>query len=473
MTSAEAHLRPAVPAPAGEPPVEAPTWAPTRALGRAVLLTGLLLLTGVLLGRTDLIVLAVPFALGTVYALRRRPTDAPRLGLDVDDASLVEGGAVTGVLTVGNPDPVDYDLVVVRTVVSPWLGVDRIRFGHRPAGVVGPDPAAGRVDQPYALAVPAGRTADLELTGATLRWGRHQLGPTVARAVACDGLLVGDPVASEVRRTRVYPVTEPFDAVEAMPQAAGLVGGHRSRRPGEGGELAGVRIFGPGDRLRRIDWRVSLRARQLHVSATLSDRDAEVVLLLDVLAEAGRSGGVHGTPSVLDTAVRAAAAIGEHYLHRGDRVSVLEYGPSPRRLRPATGRRQYLTLLEWLLDVQVAPVAWEPHDHLFGPHLLSANALVVVLTPLVDTRSAAMLARLVRAGRYVVAVDTLPAQLAPARRGPWTEVAHRLWRLDRENTIGQLREHGVPVVPWAGAGSLDLVLRDVARLASAPRVGVR
>ena len=67
MRSAEAHLRPAVPVPAGEgePPPEGPTWVPTRALGRAVLLTGLLLLAGVVLGRTDLIVLAVPFALGT------------------------------------------------------------------------------------------------------------------------------------------------------------------------------------------------------------------------------------------------------------------------------------------------------------------------------------------------------------------------------------------------------------------------
>ena len=39
--------------------------------------------------------------------------------------------------------------------------------------------------------------------------------------------------------------------------------------------------------------------------------------------------------------------------------------------------------------------------------------------------------------------------------------------------IGQLREHGVPVVRWAGAGSLDEVLRDVARLATAPKAGLR
>jgi uncharacterized protein (DUF58 family) len=290
--------------------------------------------------------------------------------------------------------------------------------------------------------------------------------------VACDGLLASSPVVTGTLTVKVYPVTEPFEAVEAMPRAAGLVGQHRSRRPGEGGELAGVRVFAPGDRLRRIDWRVTLRAQQLHVAATLSDRDAEVVLLLDVLTEAGESGGVGGTASVLDTTVRAAAAIAEHYLHRGDRVSLLEYGPGARRLRPASGRRQYLTVLEWLLDVRAMASTHEPYEIVFGQHVLSSNALVVVLTPLLDTRSAGMLARLARSGRVVVAVDTLSRGLTVVQRGPWTPAAHQIWRLERSILVDQLREHGVPVVAWAGAGSLDLVLRDVSRMAMAPRVTV-
>ncbi|MEH1015352.1 DUF58 domain-containing protein [Micromonospora sp. CPCC 206060] len=476
-------LRPAVPAGTADPPPEAgasgpataPEWVPTRALGRAVLLTGLLLILGVLLGRIDLVVLAVPFGLGTAYALRHRPSVAPGVQVDADDTHLVEGGPVAGTVAVDNPGEVDFDLVIVRTLVSPWLRIDRAGPDTGAGPDAGVDEAlpAGGTDRPFVLATPAGSGSDLLLSGEALRWGRHPIGPAGVRAVACDGLVACRPVVSGARTVRVYPVTEPFEADEAMPRAAGLVGGHRSRRPGEGGELAGVRVFGPGDRLRRIDWRVSLRARQLHVAATLSDRDAEVVLLLDVLAEAGRSGGIAGSASVLDTTVRAAAAIGEHYLHRGDRVAMLEYGPSARRLRPATGRRQYLTLLEWLLDVQVEQSEYEPYDQVFGPHLLSSNALLVVLTPLVDPRSAEMLARLARSGRFVVAVDTLPAGVGPPSRGPWTPVAYGLWRLERENTIGQLRQHGVPVVAWAGAGSLDLVLRDVARMASAPRVGMR
>ncbi|MEV4845537.1 DUF58 domain-containing protein [Micromonospora matsumotoense] len=444
-------------------------WSPTWALGRAVLLTGLLLIAAVLLGRVDLVVLATPFALGTAYALRRRPVAAPELEITASDAQLVEGGELAGAVAVGNPDIVPYDVVVVRTRVSPWLSVRRAGFGG-----IGRDVSrSGGVDRPFVTTLSTGTAVDLELSGTALRWGRHPIGPAGARAAAADGLLVSRAVLTEPVRMRVYPKTEPFEAVEAMPRAAGLVGAHHSRRPGEGGELAGVRVFGPGDRLRRIDWRVSLRTRQLHVASTLSDRDAEVVVLLDVLAEAGRSGGVAGAASVLDTTVRAAAAIAEHYLHRGDRVALLEYGPAARRLRPATGRRQYLTVLEWLLDVHAESSPHEPYDQVFGPQVLSADALVVVLTPLLDERSAQMLARLARGGRFVVAVDTLPTDLAPPGDRGWAPVAYRLWRLDRDTMIAQLREHGVPVVGWAGAGSLDQVLRDVARLATAPRVGGR
>jgi uncharacterized protein (DUF58 family) len=444
------RLRPAVPAAGAAESSSGPVWAPTRALGRTVLLTGLLLLLGVALGRVDLVLLAAPFAIGAAINLRRTPVAAPEITISADESYLVEGGEVEAGLTVSNPDAIDYDLVVVRTRTSPWL-----RLEH--------------ADRPFAITVGADGWAAIDLPGEALRWGRQEVGPAAARAAACGGLLACRPVVTPARGVRVYPVTEPFKATEAMPAAAGLVGAHRSRRPGEGGELAGVRQFAPGDRLRRIDWRVSLRTRDLHVASTLSDRDAEVLLLLDVLGEIGLSGGVRGGSSVLDTTVRATAAIAEHYLHRGDRVSLLEYGSTARRLRPASGRRQYLTVLEWLLDVRPDPAGTEQYENVVSAHHVSSSALVVVLTPLVDPRAADMLAQLTQSGRYVVAVDTLPPQASPPLRNQWTPAATRLWRMERENVLGRLREHGVPVVAWAGAGSLDLVLRDVARLASVPR----
>jgi uncharacterized protein (DUF58 family) len=427
-------------------------FQPTKALGRAVLFAGALLIAAALFGRFDLVVLAAPFAIGTAISAARRPRQGPTLEVSASEPFVVEGASLSANVGVGNPNPSGrYDLALVRLRLPRWIDLRHS-------------------DRPYATGVAPERIADIELDGRVLRWGRHHIGPVSAHAVVADGLFVSRPARRWTLPVKAYPGTEHFDATEAVPRAAGHVGGHRSRRPGEGGEIAGVRKFIPGDRLRRVDWRVSLRTRELHVIATLSDRDAEVMLVLDVLHEAGRSGGVDGAASVLDTTVRAGAGIAEHYLHRGDRVSLLQYGYQVRRLRAGSGRRHYLTALEWLLDVAPAGHSGEPPSTMFGPHLVPGNALIMVLTPLVDPRSAAMLANLARAGRFVVAVDTLTDAAEPPSGGSrWMPVAHRLWMLERANVVGQLREHGVPVVPWGGAGSLDEVLRGVARMAVARR----
>jgi len=434
----------------GERP--APDWAPTRALRRAVGVSCLLFLVAVVLGRPELVVPALPLVAGTTWALlRRRPAGLPSVSLAVETPDVAEGEEVRAVATVSTEGVgVPLDAVVVRATGSRWLGLR----------------AGGGA---YALPLRRGEEAALDLHGRALRWGRHALGPVEARAVACSGLLESRPVRLGGRVVRVQPVHAPFTADDAVPRAAGPVGVHRSRRPGEGGELSGVRPYAPGDRLRRVDWRVSLRARELYVAATLSERDADVVLVLDTLHDVGHSEGIDGAASALDTALRASAAIGEHYLRRGDRVSWVEYSPRLRHLPPAGGRRQLRAALQWLLDTEVLPEGSDPGTRLLGPRLLPPTALLVVLTPLVDPRSTAVLATLAQHGRSLLAVDTLPPGVRPDHAGRWTDAAWRLWRLERETTVGRLRETGVPVVAWGGAGSLDAVLRDVARLAAAPR----
>ena len=165
-----------------------PQWVPTRALGRAVLLTGLLLIAGVLLGRVDLVVIAAPFAIGTAFAMRRRPGAMPKVRLGTDDTHHVEGAALTAGVQVVNRDTVGYDLVVVRTLVSPWLKVEK-------------------ADRPHVITVARGGSKEIELDGEAQRWGRHPLGPASARITACDGLIAGRPVVSGARNVRVYPMT--------------------------------------------------------------------------------------------------------------------------------------------------------------------------------------------------------------------------------------------------------------------------
>jgi uncharacterized protein (DUF58 family) len=412
--------------------LEHPQWIPTRALSRAVLL------------------------IGAAWTLYRRPAAEPQLELELPAEPPAEGTEVTAVLRVVNPDPAPMNLVVVSMAVPRWLPL-------QPS------------DRPHATDLVGGELAELAYTGPALRWGRHAAGPAEAYAVAGDGLLVSEVVGTEAGELRVHPVPPPFRAAETMPRAAALVGPHRSRRPGEGGELAGVRRYSAGDRLRRIDWRTTLRTQEPHVAATWSDRDATVVLLLDVALEAGVSGGVRGRSSVVDTTVRAAAAIAEHYLRQGDRVSMVELSGAPRHLRAGSGRRHLQAALDWLLTTGTTAEADAPTPPLLiDPRLYPSHALVVVLTPLLEPGSAELIAALARSGRVVAAVDTL-GDLADRNLvgTPWTPLAQRLWRLDRELLVGRLWEVGVPITAWAGPGSLDQVLRDLTRIAAAPRMAAR
>ena len=171
---------------------------------------------------------------------------------------------------------------------------------------------------------PRGAPGGLPALGAAAAGGRAGGGD-----VAVGRLRVGSGAAAAARSP---PCRCPglFDSRAASPHPIGLVGQHPARRRGDGSEFESIRPFHPGDRLRRVQWRVVLRTGSLHVTSTVAEEDAGVLLLVDSGVEVGVSGGVGGSASTLDVAVRAAGAVAEHYLIRGDRV-----GAAGPRARPA------------------------------------------------------------------------------------------------------------------------------------------
>jgi uncharacterized protein (DUF58 family) len=417
-----------------------PGWRPTLALTRAVVLGAVLLLLAVLLRRPDLVVLAAPLLIGAGVGLAARPTAGPALRLALPAEALLEGGRATVTVTIDAPGGVD--VAAVELALPPGL-----------------EPLTG------AAAVVVTARTEVVLSLRAARWGRRQAGPAYLRATAGYGMLSWPTVRTEAATVTTWPLRDGFDASDAVPRAAGLVGGHRSRQPGEGGDVAGVRPFQPGDRLRRVNWRVTGRTGELHVTATYSDRDTEVLLVLDSAQDLGRV-----PESSLDVAVRAAAAVAEHYLRVGDRVALVDLGRPQRAVPARNGRNHLVRLLDVLMDAKPKREAGITPSVADVTGYGSASALVVLLSPLSTPAALAAVASLARSGRSVVAVDTLPTDLRPDERSDWTELAFRLWRLRRDVDLDRLGELGVPVVPWRGAGSLDAVLRDAGRAARAARV---
>jgi uncharacterized protein (DUF58 family) len=261
-----------------------------------------------------------------------------------------------------------------------------------------------------------------------------------------------------------------FDSRVAAPHPVGLVGAHPSRRPGDGYELESVRPFQPGDRLRRVQWPVSLRTGTLHVTSTRAEQDASVILLVDGGVEVGTSDGIDGSPSSLDVAVRAAGAVAEHHLTRGDRVGVRVLGSRSDLVVPiSTGRPHLRRVLETLARVVPGEERDLPERLRFR---VPAGAVVLVFSPMLSQLSVAATTTLASRGLDVVVVDCLPEDV---RVGD-DEAVRLAWRirlLERRAMLARAEHSGIPVVPWRGRGTLDEVLRRLQRRTSMPTAGRR
>jgi uncharacterized protein (DUF58 family) len=258
----------------------------------------LLAATGVLLRRPDLLVLATPLLVVATWSVLTRPRHEPLVSERLAHATIREGETTTWRIQVDGA-------------------------GEDVAAVLAPPPWATLEPPSGALCTPSddGRAA-LAMTIRSTRWGRRAVGPAhVATTSAWAGFrwtMVGAPA----RTLTTLPLPSVFDSAAPPVHAAGLVGLTRSRRPGDGSEFASVRPFQTGDRLRRIHWPRSLRTGTLYVTSTWSDQDSHVVIVVDAMNDVGATGGIDGAASSLDVTVRAAGAIAEHHLHRGDRVAL-------------------------------------------------------------------------------------------------------------------------------------------------------
>lgn len=422
------------------------SWVPTPAHLRAVVMAAGCSIIAAVAQRIDIAVLGVPFLVAASAGWIARPRRTPSARLGVDSTTLFEGQATTVRLTADSSSEWTGELVTAVLATPPWL-----QLVPGPGGL--------------ALATRPGTTS-VEFPMRAIRWGLHDVDLAQLTWTSAFGAYRTTHASMPPVHVVTLPLGGRFTAADALPRPAGLVGLHRSRAQGSGSELSEVRPFVPGDRLRRINWRITSRTGALHVNATWTDRDTEVVLLLDTEHDFGRSDGIDGRASSLDTAVRATAAIAEHYLHAGDRVGVIDLG---RRVRdvPVDGGRHHLRhILDVLVAAQPGRVRERDDRHLAR---VRPGSLVIALSPLLGAIGTGRIAALAQHGHTIVIIDTLPDDPFTSDSA-WRALAVRVRLLERREEIARFADLGVPTVRWRGRGTLDEVLRDVGRLAAAPRI---
>jgi uncharacterized protein (DUF58 family) len=401
-----------------------------------VTLVGWALFLGVLTGRAELMVVAVPLVIALAAGRRAKaPTAAWEISRQVSADRLVEGERVTVTVTLRARErlPLVELLQPLPPQVWPARGNHHAFFSL----------AHGEeVRWTFELAC-AGRQR-LRLTDLHLRlWEPLGLAAAETRHHAAHSEVAVYPHVTLLRRPPRPRRTQAF------------VGNHVSPAQGEGLEPGDIRPFAPGDQVRHVNWRATLRLGVLHVTQHHQERNADVVLLLDTLADAGPAGA-----STLDRAVRGAASLAAAYLARRDRVGLIEYGGILRQVRPRTGRAQWERLLDTLARASVVFTYVTRDLEMIPPRVLPPRALVVALSPLLDGRFVKAVGDLTARGFDVllVAVSPVTAGRALVRGGAVVDVAARLWALERRAYLDELRRDGLTVVDWDGVEPLEAAL---------------
>ncbi|MGH3300928.1 MAG: DUF58 domain-containing protein [Streptosporangiaceae bacterium] len=416
-------------------------------------LAGLVL--AVATGRPEFAGLAAPALLLLATIRANRPA---QLGIRVSLAvsQFVEGTESAVIVDVAATGELEADLriepgdgVAAGPPVTVRRRDDVARTGHG-AAAAGPDGAGA----PDAAPADDQRLRSARLPFRLQRWGNRPVGLLLVTLRDPYRLTEGQ-VAVALPRVDCRPLPAQLASSVVLSMLPSRLGEHPARAAGEGSEFAGVREFVPGDRQRRINWPATTRRGTLHLSTFAAERTQNTVVIADTTADVGEPGS-----SSLDLVLRGAAGAITRYLAQRDRVGLI-VGSRLTWIGPGQGRRHGHRLLDLLV---ASPFGWEPAAALarLPRAALPPGALIIVFSPLLDTRLIEAVRDLRERGFSVLVVDVLNAE--PRHdRSILSELAGRMWRLEQEAIRFSLNQIGVPVVHWDGASSLDEPLAPYTR----------
>jgi uncharacterized protein (DUF58 family) len=305
--------------------------------------------------------------------------------------------------------------------------------------------------------------------GQTGRWsyevrfggrGVHDMGTIAVRVRDRFGIRTWEQRHVDPKPVRVYPRIAPLRSLPRPAHARASVGDYVSAALGEGIEPGDIRQFAPGDRIRQVNWRASLRLGKLYVTQHQRERNADVVLMLDTLAEVGRA-----PETTLDWSVRAGASLATAYLARKDRVGLINYGGLIHWVKPGSGRAQYERLADALAWADVVFTYVAKDLAVVPPRVLPPQAVVIAITPLLDPRFTRAALDLAARGFDLVVLVVSPVEvtrraLAPS---PTIDLACRLWTLERRARLAELHRQGVATLEWSPPEPLEVALATARR----------
>ena len=386
------------------------------------------LVIALLTGRPEFAGAAAPALLLLMAWRDDRPAEL-RLRTHLTAPRTIEGDDSEVVVELAGHGSFDADLVLepADTIIS---------------GAAGTVPALAGADRPG-----GGRISRVGLSFTTTHWGYRPVGYLTVtlrdRFRLTEGIVQQNLPWIDCR-----PEPAPLRSSIVLSKLPSRLGEHPARATGEGSEFAGIRQFVPGDRQRRVNWPATTRLGSLHLSTFAAERTQNVVVIADATADVGPAG-----QTTLDLVLRGAAGAVTRYLGTRDRVGLIVFGSRLTWLGPGQGRRHHQRLLDTLI---ASPAGWDRVKGLtkLPKAALPPGSLVLVFSPLLDTRIVEAVRDLRERGFGVLVIDVLSVR-PEHDRSRLSALAGRVWQLEQDAARFAMKQIGVPVVHWDGTSDLD------------------
>ncbi len=242
--------------------------------------------------------------------------------------------------------------------------------------------------------------------------GSYVLGPLSFRLSDAMGFHEYRGQLSELSELRIYPNLEKLGSIELRAKRVGPWPGMvPSRNIGLGSEFFELRLYSPGDELRRINWKASAKLARLVTSEFEGEQVTDVLVVLD--CSEGALSKLFEYDAV-EFEVSLAASLCSQLILQGNRVGLSVYGAVRTWVDPAFGKRQLLRLLD-NLAIAKAGRPTVPMEYAVQSVIVAvapSRSIIVFISPLIGEEVIDIIANVAARGYSLLC-------LAPALGGDY------------------------------------------------------
>lgn len=267
--------------------------------------------------------------------------------------------------------------------------------------------------------------------------GRYPLGPLKLASLDIVGFRQYSETIYAQDVAVVLPRVEDLGRVELSARRVGpWPGTVPSRSLGPGTEFFELRLYSPGDELRRINWKATAKRRQLVTNEFETERVTDVLVVLDC-SEGVQSGAFSYNAEEFE--VGLAASLCSQLLLQGNRVGLLIYGAERTWVPPAFGKHQLLRILNGL-TITKAGRAIIPIDFAVQTivnAVLPARSVVAFISPLMGDEIVAVIRNVASVGYSVICLTPSMESLA-SNESRSRALARRVLAAERRVNMSQI-----------------------------------